>query len=318
MRAPDPNLPVPAGRAAIALPSPRDHGGLLLLAVQAFTLVAMTATVATKVWQDHMWFGFLLVGMTAAAWAPELKLRRERTWWFAYIAGIFVYTLLRALADETLIPVRTSYPISFDRALFLGNDPIEFLQHRFFDVRRTRFLEVAAVGMHWSFFLAPHLMAVAVYRWRRMHFRPYVFVIVGTMYLGLLLFFLVPTSPPWMAAQHGHLDSVYRVMDFVGGRVSQDTYDSFYQSLGEPNSVAAMPSIHEGVTFAMYLWARDYAKRLAPWLLLYAVVMGLSLMYLAEHYLLDLLAGVAVATLCWMLAKRFYRLPAIEPAQAAR
>ncbi len=315
MRAPDPNLALPTTRAAVLARRAPDLRGYLLLVAQAATLLAMTATVATKVWQDHMWFGVMLVGLTAAAWAPELKLRRERLWWFGYVAGIFVYTLLRAVADETVIPIRTSYPVFFDRAVFLGNDPIEVLQHRFFDVSDTRLADIGAVAMHWSFFLAPHVMAVAVYRWRRPHFKPYVLVIVGTMYLGLVLFFLVPTAPPWMAAQYGHLDGVYRVMDFVGGRVSQDTYQSFYASLGEPNSVAAMPSIHEGVTFAMYLWAREHAKRLAPWLLLYSVLMGLSLMYMAEHYLLDLLAGVAVATLVWLVARRFLPKPELQAAR---
>ena len=48
----------------------------------------MAATVATRLWQDHYWFGFLLVGATLAAWAPEVRLRRERVWWFAYVVGI--------------------------------------------------------------------------------------------------------------------------------------------------------------------------------------------------------------------------------------
>lgn len=288
----------------------------LLLAVQTATLLAMAATVATKVWQDHTWFGFLLVGMAALAWAPEVRLRRERRWWFAFVAGIFAYTLLRSLADETAIPTRTTYPIQFDRALFFGTDPVQWLQRQFFAVSEVRFLDIASVALHWSFFIAPYAMAVLVFLFRRERFPQYVALTVGTMYLGLLLFFLLPTAPPWLAAQQGDLDGVYRVMDFVGGTVSADTYQSFYASLGEPNSVAAMPSIHEGVTFAMFLWALSYAKRLAPWLLIYAILMGGSLMYLGEHYLLDLVGGVACALAAWWLARRF--LPVESPNQAAR
>lgn len=283
-----------------------DH---VMLTVQVATLLAMAATVATKVWQDHAWFGFVLVGLTVAAWSPELRLRRERIWWFAFVAGIFAYTLLRSLADETAIPTRTAYPIRFDRALFLGTDPIQWLQDRFFQVSDVSGLDVFSVGMHWSFFIAPYAMAVAVFWRKRALFPRYVGVVVGTMYLGLLLFFLVPTSPPWLAAQHGQLDGVYRVMDFVGGSVDKDTYQSFYASLGEPNSVAAMPSIHEGVTFAMFLWARDYAKRWSWALLVYAGLMGLSLMYLGEHYLLDLAGGVACALVAWWATRKFVPSP---------
>lgn len=280
-------------------------GDGVVLAVQVATLLAMAATVATKVWQDHAWFGFLLVGLALAAWSPELRLRRERIWWFAFVAGIFAYTLLRSLADETVVPTRTSYPIRFDHALFFGTDPIQWLQDRYFDVSDVSFLDVFSVGMHWSFFIAPYAMAVVVFWRRRGVFPRYVGVVVGTMYLGLLLFFLLPTSPPWLAAQHGQLDGVYRVMDFVGGSVDKDTYQSFYASLGEPNSVAAMPSIHEGVTFAMFLWAREHSRRWSWVLLVYSVLMGLSLMYLGEHYLLDLIGGIACALIAWWATQRY-------------
>lgn len=302
-----------AGRVSPGRPL---SGERLLLLAQAATLLAMAATVATKVWQDHIWVGVALVGMAALAWAPEVRLRRQRGWWFAFVAGIFAYTLLRSLADETAIPTRTSYPIEFDRTLFLGNDPTRWLQRRFFAASEVGWLDVCSVAMHWSFFISPYAMALLVFWRRREGFPHYVGVIVGTMYAGLVLFFLLPTAPPWLAAQQGELDGVYRVMDFVGGTVSRDTYASFYASLAEPNSVAAMPSIHQGVTFAMFLWARTYSRRLAPWLLLYAVVMGGSLMYLGEHYLLDLVGGVGCALAVWWAIRRF--VPGGGEIQAAR
>ena len=277
----------------------------LLLGLQIIVLLAMAGTVATKVWQDHSWFGFALVGVTLVVWAPEIRRRRERVWWFAYVAGIFVYTLLRAYADETGIPVRTQYVISIDQSVFLGTDPIVWLQQRFFDPVSLGLHDYLSVAVHWSFFVAPHLGAVLVFLYRRTLFPKYVAMIAGTMYLALLLFFLLPTAPPWLAAQTGALPGAFRVMDFVGGSVDPDTYQSFYASLGEPNSVAAMPSLHQGVTFAMYLWARDHAPRLAPWLLVYSLVMGAALMYLGEHYLADLAVGMACAGVLWLAARRW-------------
>ena len=44
-------------------PNPRS-GPILLLTAQTMLLLAMTVTVVTKVWQDHVWFGWLLVGVT--------------------------------------------------------------------------------------------------------------------------------------------------------------------------------------------------------------------------------------------------------------
>jgi membrane-associated phospholipid phosphatase len=140
---------------------------------------------------------------------------------------------------------------------------------------------------------------------------------VGTMWLGLALFFLVPTAPPWFAGEIGQLAGVRRIMDYVGGSIHGSAYSSLYAALGEPNSVAAMPSIHMAVTFAMYLWGRHQWPRFAPLLLAYSGVMAASLVYLGEHYVADLLAGIACALAAWLLAVRFapeLPEPAMQPA----
>ncbi|GIW13822.1 MAG: hypothetical protein KatS3mg062_1261 [Tepidiforma sp.] len=273
--------------------------------MQAAALIAMTLSVATRTWQDHIWVGGLLVAVAGAAWAPEVRHRRLRSWWFIYVAGIFVYTLLRAFADETAIPVRVTYPIHFDRWLFFGTDPTLWLQHRFFDPRHVGLLDYIAVATHWSFFVAPHALAVGIFLLQRRQFPRFALLMVGTMWLGLLLFFLVPTAPPWFAAEVGQLAGVRRIMDYVGGSLHGSAYSSLYAALGEPNSVAAMPSIHMAVTFAMYLWARRHLNVLANWLLAYAALMAASLVYLGEHYIADLLAGMVCATVAWFLARRF-------------
>ncbi len=281
----------------------------LLLSLQIGFLIAMAGSVATRLWQDHAWVGYLLFLGAIVCWAPEVRRTRARRWWFVYVVGTFAYTLLRSYADETRVPIHVMYPIDLDRAIFLGVEPVSWLQMRLFSPARVSALDWAAVLVHWSFFLAPHAGAVAVFLWRRDLFSRYTVVVVGTMYLGLLLFFAVPTAPPWLAGQAGNLPDVFRVMDFVGGRVDSETYRSFYASLGEPNSVAAMPSIHMGVTFAMFLWARDHHPRIARLLLVYSFAMAFALIYLAEHYLVDLLACMLCATICCLASKRLISVP---------
>jgi len=288
-----------------------------LLAVQVVLLLAMTTTVATRVWQDHVWIGFLLMGLTAAVWTPEIVRQRVRRWWFIYVAGIFAYTLLRSFADETGIPIQTAYVIRFDRLLFFGNDVVPSLQRELFSPSDVSFLDWTAVAIHWSFFVAPHALAVVIFIFRRHLFPAYATLIVGTMYAGLLFFFLIPPAPPWLAAQSGDLPYTFRIMDFVGVHASADTYGSLYKSLGEPNPVAAMPSIHLGVTFAMYLWARGRFPRFERLLLGYSFIMGVSLLYLAEHYAFDLVAGLVCALAVHWLAKRFLDFYSAPPSSSS-
>jgi len=288
----------------------------------------MTASVATRFWSDHVWFGWLLIGLAAAAFVPELRRGRDRRWWFVYVAGIFAYTILRSYADETWIPVRTEYVIRLDEWL-PGPSPVRLLQEVRLERNFPAGLDFLAIAIHWSFFLAPHAGAAAVFLFRRSLFRSYAGLMVLTVWLGLVLFFLLPTTPPWLAAQQGELDGVTRVMDSTiretlgddagdgafPGRAS--TYDDFYAALGEPNSVAAMPSIHMAVTVAMYLWARRFAPRFALPLLAYSIAMAVALAYLGEHYIADEVAGVAVALLAWAVTRRYWVGPS-SPPQAAR
>ena len=298
-------------RTGLALPA--GNGERLLLGVQCFALLAMTASVATRVWQDQVWFGVALIVFAVAVWAPEFTRRRDRLAWFFYVTGTFGYTLLRALADETAIGVRTQYVIEMDAAL-PGSSVVPLLQKWRDAWEFHRLVDYFAIGTHWSYFILPHAAAVVIFVARRRAFPRYVAVMVLSVWLGLLLFFLVPTVPPWLAGEQGDLPGVVRVMDERVRRALEGdasaTYDELYKGLGEPNSVAAMPSIHMAITFAMFLWSLRYARRFAPWLLAYAIIMGFSLAYLGEHYLADELAGIAVATVSWVIV---LRLPFLRP-----
>lgn len=278
-----------------------------LAILQAALLLAMVLTVTTQVWQTHPWSGVVLAAVTVVAWLPEFRLRRARIWWFAYVAGTFAYTLLRAVADDTGIPIQTSYVIDFERLVFAGGDPVVWLQRRFFEAPDLGAIDWLAVLTHWSFFVAPHALGIAVFVYRRDLFPRYVTMVLVTLYLALILFFLVPTAPPWLAGAMGELprDGTFRIMQFAGRTIDPEAYDSLYESLGEPNSVAAMPSLHLGLTFAMYLWVRRHHPRFARPLLVYTGIMGLALVYLAEHYVLDLAVGAACAFVGHAVAERY-------------
>lgn len=317
-----PPPPVAERPAADDSPNPAPLGTgreRALLAAQTLLLVVMAGSVATRLWADYPWFGWLLVALTVAAFLPEMHRRRDRRWWFVYVAGIYVYTILRSYADETWIPIRTDYVIVLD-GLLPGSSPVPWIQDLRLELNLSNWFDYLAIATHWSFFFAPHLGAVLAFRYRRRAFPRYAGLLVVTMWLGLALFYLLPTVPPWLAAEQGELDGVTRVMDttirdlLAGDDEAniprgESTYDEFYDALGEPNSVAAMPSIHMAVTVAMYLWARKYARRWAWPLFAYSVLMAGALVYLGEHYVADEVAGVAVALLAWLFIRRLIPPP---------
>ncbi len=294
-----------------------------VLVAEIAILAVLAASLATKVWQEQMWIGFVLVAAATVVWLPELLRQRDRRWWFLYVVGIYVYTLARAYADDTGIATKVDYVVAIERAF--GGNPGVWLQAQLFDRRHLDVIDYVAVGLHWSFFFAPHALAAAVSLFQRHLFGFYTTLIVGTMYVGLIGFYLLPTAPPWFAGSIGTIDA-YRVMDFVGGTVNANAYESLYAAVGEPNSFAAMPSAHMAVTFGMFLYSFTFAKRFRWPLLAYSALMGLALVYMAEHYVVDLIAGLACTLVAFSLAlplgRRRHERPisheGIEPSLTSR
>ena len=120
--------------------------------------------------------------------------------------------------------------------------------------------------------------------------RRYLVSLVLVLSAGLLVHYLLPTEPPWMAVE-GVL------------RVEGEQYTSM-----DKNLTAAMPSIHQAVAslFGCALWKyRTYGRFLA---LAYTVAMSAAIVYLGEHYFVDSIAGVALALGSWVSAKRVLRV----------
>ena len=185
--------------------------------------------------------------------------------------------------------VLVDYPIRFDRAVF-RSAPTVVLQRALARPGRTTALDHALVYVHWAWFIQPHLAAAWIL-WRH----PSRFPRAGTMIcavfdLGLIGYFVVPTAPPWWAAEHGRIPGMRRLMAEVGQRVWGRLWSPLYGFLGG-NPLAAMPSLHFATSLmaARMLAETGPAAGAAGWT--YAGVLGFALVYLGEHYVIDLAAG---------------------------
>ena len=125
------------------------------------------------------------------------------------------------------------------------------------------------------------------------------------LYVSVLFFFLLPPAPPCLAASSRDPAPVHPVIDFVGRSLNARPYTPLPAPHPQPNSLAAIPSLHMAITFACYLWIRRCAPTFAPLFLLYSVLMAISLVYLGEHYVSDLLAGAVIALIVDQLLQRW-------------
>jgi membrane-associated phospholipid phosphatase len=107
----------------------------------------------------------------------------------------------------------------------------------------------------------------------------------------------VPTAPPWWVSEKlGRMNGdVRRVMSEVADWVKGDPNPTEGEHEMGANPFAAMPSDHfaSAVMTAILLAEQDQRMGTLGWA--YALGLAFSLVYLGEHYVGDLLAGLALA-----------------------
>ncbi len=217
-----------------------------------------------------------------------------------YIAAFALFNGLRTFADNTGWPVSYAYPIDFGRTVF-GSPPSQWLQRHYYEAGRVGPLELATFTVYTSYFSAHYLVGVALWCTRRDLLPFYLKALVATLFLGLVIYFVLPTAPPWLASDHGKLPGVERVVPLVADALRDNTFEQGSRIAGN-NEVAAMPSLHTALTvvIAITLARLGRLRGVIGWL--YAAAMGFSLVYLGEHYTIDVGAGCLTALAGWKLA----------------
>ena len=195
--------------------------------------------------------------------------------------------------------VHVDYPVTVDRLLGAGVIPSLRLQRALTRPGRLSGPDRALVWVHWLWFLIPHSALAYILARRRERFPRAAVLTYAVFDVGLLGYWAVPTAPPWHAAQHGRLDDqgeprLRRLMYEHGEEFWKGGWQPLYGFFGG-NPLAAMPSLHfaTSVMAAHLLSELGPAERAAGWS--YALALGFALVHLGEHYVVDLLAGLALA-----------------------
>jgi hypothetical protein len=278
-----------------------------------------------------------IVAQTVAFAAPIglcVAVRRSRTRDVA-VCALQMWAYLAAYKaphdDESAQERRVlvDYPIAVDRVLGLGQLPTVRLQRRLAR-GQWRLGDRVLVWAHWLWFLVPHGTLVYIMLRHRSRFDSSAVMTYAVFDLGAMVYWILPTAPPWYAAGHAgrgrHFNgrllgvsspnddqhdvavrpattastgaediAVRRMMVEYGEFFWKDGWGPLYSVLGG-NPLAAMPSLH----FATSMMAAQLLSETGPvagalaWG--YTATLGFALVYLGEHYVVDLIAGAALTT----------------------
>lgn len=114
----------------------------------------------------------------------------------------------------------------------------------------------------------------------------YFLATILTLVIGLLIHYILPTQPPWMAI----------------GEVIRINGNKFIEI--DKNLTAAMPSIHQAIicVFTCSLWKNKIYGKIFS--IIYNLTMAAALVYLGEHFVIDAVAAVFLAIGSWFWAEK--------------
>ena len=204
-------------------------------------------------------------------------------------------------ADDPIVlerRVHIDYPVRVDKTIGGGTTPTLRLQRAFGRPGRINGIERTLIWSHWIWFLVPHGTIAFLLLRHRERFPRGACLLYATFDLGLIGYWAVPTAPPWYAAARGRMEDgrtpeLRRMMVEYGERFWKSNWGPLYGFLGG-NPLAAMPSLHfaTSVQAAHLLSETGKVAGTVGWV--YASTLGVALVYLGEHYVVDLAVGLAL------------------------
>jgi membrane-associated phospholipid phosphatase len=259
------------------------------------------------------------VALQACAFAAPLGLsvamRRTRTRDVA-MCGLQMWAYVAAYKSPHDDPARQEqrthfdYPIVADRLLGLGELPTVRLQRTLArvgpDGAEWRALDRVLVWTHWSWFAVPHGTVAYLLLRHPARFPRAAVMTYAVFNLGACFYWVIPTAPPWYTGPGAPRDdrptavrgddgtlAVRRMMVEYGEHFWRDGWGPLYSVLGG-NPLAAMPSLHFATSLMAALLLAEAGPLAGAFGFAYAITLGFALVYLGEHYVVDLLGGAAL------------------------
>jgi hypothetical protein len=224
--------------------------------------------------------------------------------WCVIVAIYMAYDYSRGTADQWGIGVNFTLPRDIDRFLFFGNDPVIWMQDRFYMPFDVRWYDVAGAIIYMCHFVFP-VVPLATLRVRdRFEWIRYVRRFSLTLSIAVTTFIVFPAAPPWMVSEQNKMGIVHRITGRgwweLNLKVVSRTLDRGAAVL---NAVAAVPSLHSGLSLLVALWfTRNSPRWLRIVAMLYPLSMMTALVYFGEHFVIDCLLGFAATSIAWLSA----------------
>lgn len=222
--------------------------------------------------------------------------------WTPILLFLFGYEYLRGLIPILNHHANTLPMIRADTLIF-GFIPTIKLQSILFSGSTLHWYDLVAVLLYISHFIIPMIVAFIFWLHDRNYFKRFMWTFLFLSYLAFVTYVLFPATPPWMASNQGILPPLKKIMDQVlGSFASPISVPSLYAFFGA-DLVAAFPSLHAAYPWLIFLFLQRKIGPKAVVILPYVFGVWFAVVYLGEHYVIDVIAGVGYATFAYFFMK---------------
>jgi hypothetical protein len=248
--------------------------------------------------QLFLWLGLGMAAVSISAWRSWGVMLLE---WLPFFGLLATYDYLRGAVSVAPAQAHVLPQIDADKALFGGSVPTVWLQQHLWTPGHFHWYDYAAWAVYMTHFFVVWVVAAVVWRFSHERFRRYA-VLTVTLTLGAFLtYWLYPAQPPWLAGDGVTLPVVDRIVPEVWGQLGVRTVQSAYEDGSFVNTVAAMPSLHAAYPLMLMLFFWPSGKLVRILLGFYTLAMAFTLVYGGEHFVIDIVAGWAMALLVFGL-----------------
>lgn len=199
---------------------------------------------------------------------------------------------MRGIVDNIAGIVHVTELINAELYLF-GTIPTGVLQQFY----RTPILDWVGAFFYSLHFIVPFVFGFVLWSRSPENYRKYTVALLITSYSALITFLAYPSAPPWFGI------NAERILFQMDGVMGVPLYATIYAFI-EPNPFAAIPSLHAAYAWVVSLYAIKIKRIKALPILIFPLGVWFSAVYLGEHYIIDLLVGVAYSTVAYFLAEK--------------
>ncbi len=242
----------------------------------------------------------VLVGLCNACYFLSATTRRFITGFSIFVVFWILYDYMRAFPNYAYRAVDVAQIYFTEKSLFGITQQGQVLTPNEFWLRYHQpWLDVLCGVFYLCWVPIPLAFAGYLFFTNRRLFFAFALTFLLVNILGFIIYYLHPAAPPWYVQEHGlafqpltmgSTAGLARFDSFFGAHIFQGIYAK------NANVFAAMPSLHSAYPVVVLFYAVKNRMGLFNVVFL-TIMLGIwfAAVYTSHHYVLDVLAGIAVA-----------------------